>query len=330
MNTHGSTALVRAPQAATTIEPARLRFTNEEKNIILDTCMGGASKEEAVPLIALAEVRGLNPLLGDCHFVKSWDSAKSREVWSIRVSIDMFRARAEETGLYAGQDEPEYEEDAQGRPSLARARIYRRDWDRPCVGVARYAEYVQTKRDGTPNSMWAKMPHNQLAKCAEALAFRKAFPRQLAKLYTPEEMGQAENVVPYVASARPAPAHDPETGEVREPESAPEEEPLAPGKTHLDRLMEERMEKRAAEMRAAANRDELKKLWLRGSDDVKAGKLPIDAAYRLKPVRDKRLAEFAAEEERERMADRMVTAPGDDFPQGWAEGTQNREPGQEG
>jgi hypothetical protein len=60
---------------------------------------------------------------------------------------------------------------------------------------------VQAKKDGKPNSMWAKMACNQLAKCAEALAIRKAFPEDLAGLYAPEEMQQASEPAPVTAPA---------------------------------------------------------------------------------------------------------------------------------
>ena len=53
-------------------------------------------------------------------------------------------------------------------------------------GEARWSEYKPAE-----DFMWRKMPHTMLAKCAEALALRKGFPRQLAGLYAKEEMDQA-------------------------------------------------------------------------------------------------------------------------------------------
>ncbi len=95
------------------------------------------------------------------------------------------------------------------------------------VGVARWDSYVQTTKEGKATKMWASMPDVMLAKCAEGLALRKAYPAELSGLYTADEMGLAENVAP-PTGATPAPVPravaggpfdervaDPTTGEIK-------------------------------------------------------------------------------------------------------------------
>jgi len=171
-----------------------LQFTDEQSQIIRDMCASGASESEFAFLMEIARQTGLNPLLKQIHFVKRWDKEKNRFVWAAQVGIDGFRSKANKTGLYDGQDEPEFGAlNDKGFPQWARVRVWRKGVSRPFVGLAYWAEYVQTTKDGNPTRFWREMPMNQLAKCAEALGLRKAFPDELGGLYTPDEMGQADN-----------------------------------------------------------------------------------------------------------------------------------------
>lgn len=191
-----------------------LEFTEAQRRIIRDSYANGASDAEFAVLMEIARSRRLNPLLRQIHFVNRWDGEKGRAVWSAQVAIDGLRAIAERTGLYAGQDEPEFVENPDGTLKLCKVRVWRKDWPRPAVGIAYWNEYVQSIRDrqtgkSRPVALWGRMPRTMLAKCAEALALRRAFPEDMGGLYTPDEMGQAQNEPPHVAARYGGPPPSP-------------------------------------------------------------------------------------------------------------------------
>lgn len=70
------------------------------------------------------------------------------------------------------------------------------------TGLALWREYVQTKRDGAITMMWRTRSAGQLAKCAEALALRKACPQDLSGIYSDDEMQHADTPT---APSAPAP-----------------------------------------------------------------------------------------------------------------------------
>jgi phage recombination protein Bet len=185
-----------------------LEFSPDQERMIRDMYLNGAPPEEAAVLLEVAKLRRLNPILKQVHFIPRWDSAKKRNVWAAQVSIDGLRVIAERTGLYEGQDEPEFEHNQaeKGRLILAKVRVYRKGWTRPAVGVAYWDEYAQQYKNQQGqwelSPMWRRMPHVMLAKCAEALALRKAFPEDTSGLYIPEEMGTEKEVTtPHSAPA---------------------------------------------------------------------------------------------------------------------------------
>jgi len=119
--------------------------------------------------------------------------------WGIQTSIDGFRIIAQRSGQYAGQTAPYWcgpdgtWEDvwlSNTAPVAAKIGVYRTNFAEPTWAVARWESYAVLN-----NPIWKKMPDVMLAKCAESLALRKAFPNDLSGIYTDEEMSQVDVVV---------------------------------------------------------------------------------------------------------------------------------------
>jgi phage recombination protein Bet len=164
-----------------------------------------ASPAVVEKFLAICRRTGLDPLARQVYCIGR--ASKNAVEWSIQTGIDGFRVVADRSGKYAGQDPFEWLTAEHGwvdvfvpvihgpHPLAARARIYRSDWpaDRPAVAVAEWSAYVQTKRNGDPVAMWAQNGAGQLAKCAEALGLRKAFPQDLSGVYTDDETASTAN-----------------------------------------------------------------------------------------------------------------------------------------
>jgi phage recombination protein Bet len=171
--------------------------------LIKRTIAKGATDDELALFLNQCRRTGLDPFSRQIHLVKRWSADERREVMTIQVGIDGLRLVAERTGRYVPGREPTFAYDDKGRLVSATAYVRKLSgglWHE-VAATAFLAEYVQAKKDGTTTRFWSRMPHLMLAKCAESLALRRAFPMELSGVYSAEEV-TAEDEQP---EALPAP-----------------------------------------------------------------------------------------------------------------------------
>ena len=213
------------------LEPVAVaEFSNAQVELIKRTIAKGASNDELQMFLGQCRRTGLDPFARQIYAIQRYDSRERRNVMITQVSIDGFRLIASRSGLYEGSEGPFWcgkdgvwkdvwlEESV---PAACKVGVWRSGCRAPFWGVARFKESAQVDRDGHLLHMWAKMPATMIAKTAEALALRRAFPQELSGIYSADEV------------AEPAPIETPQVIE-----ASVEDGPPRPWKTYRGMIEE--------------------------------------------------------------------------------------------
>lgn len=181
-------------------------WTAEREALLKRTICDGGTPDEFALFLGHCKRTGLDPFAGQIHAVMRRNNKKNRDEMKMQTGIDGLRLIAQRTGDYEGQA-PKQWCGADGKwidvwlapenPKAARAGVWRKGFKEPLYAVALWDEYAQTYQDGGTTRLtkfWANMDAHMLAKCAEALALRQAFPQEMSDLYLKEELNRRQTM----------------------------------------------------------------------------------------------------------------------------------------
>lgn len=256
-----TTEMEKAQPVPGYLQSAADEWGAHQARILRDTIANDLNAPEFALFVEVCRAKKLDPFSRQIHAVKRGN----RMV--IQTGIDGYRTIAQRTKEYRGQGDAEWwdgtsyrEVDVPARnpdgsilldgngaavmvrqreedwvkvwphaehPFAARATVFRAGFVQGLKATALWSEYADLR-----SPMWKPdgFPSLMLAKCAEALALRKAFPEELSGIYTDEEMAQANarDVVGHEVPTEPVPAKANAVIARGAPEQPKQEEPPPP------------------------------------------------------------------------------------------------------
>lgn len=198
---NGSTALTRVEGPV----PLAEAWNAERVELLRKTIAPRLTHDELELFVEVCKSRQLDPFTRQIY-ANVRGRGDDRKV-SFETSIDGFRITAARTGKYEGQLGP-FWCGSDGKwvdvwlgadvPVAAKVGVVRAGFREPLWAVAKTLSYRPVGEK--EQFMWRRMPEVMIAKCAEALALRKAFPEQLSGIYTSDEMAQADRPIATTAA----------------------------------------------------------------------------------------------------------------------------------
>ena len=181
--------MTTTPNTPAYIQKLKDDWGGEKLRLLKDTIASDLTIAELGLFCEVARAKGLDPFARQIYAVKRGGKM------TIQTGIDGFRSIAERTKKYRGQSGPWWcGEDGIWKevwtsnqpPFAAKVEIHRQDFNVPLAGIAHFKEYAQSY------GLWKSHPCTMIAKCAESVALRRAFPQQLSGIYTADEISTVD------------------------------------------------------------------------------------------------------------------------------------------
>lgn len=179
----------------------RPELGHDELELLRRTICPVCSDDDFQLFVGICNRTGLDPFARQICMALRRRGEGEEKFPTVEITVDGFRIIAERSGTYAGQKPVQWcgtdgvwkdvwLEDKP--PSAARVGVMRHGFSEPVYAIAKFDTYAQVyycfEEGGYRyTAPWQRMADLMIAKCAECLALRKAFPNDLSGLYALEE-----------------------------------------------------------------------------------------------------------------------------------------------